>query len=87
MVGTHRIRLTERDSMEGGVRCPNCGSYTSFSDIIATGLCRGVHRQDKSCETTLAIDLVIEKTERRQTEFDIGDVSEIGDVGPFDSED
>ncbi|SFL27798.1 hypothetical protein SAMN04487950_3201 [Halogranum rubrum] len=80
MAGTHRIRLTERDSMEGGVRCPSCGSYTSFSDIIATGQCRGVHRQDKSCETELAIDLVIQKTELQQSEFDIGD------VGSFDSE-
>ena len=44
--------------MEGGVRCPNCGSYTSFSDIIATGHCRGIRRADP-CETALAIDLVI----------------------------
>ncbi len=29
-----RIRLTEGDSMESGLRCPACGTYTAISDII-----------------------------------------------------
>ena len=70
MGGTHRIRLTERDSMERGVRCPNCGSYTSFHDIIATGHCRGVHRREEPCETALAIDLVVRETEMHEVEFE-----------------
>ena len=41
--------------MERGVRCPDCGSYTSFTDIIATGRCRG------DCETRLSLDLVVER--------------------------
>ncbi len=54
-----RIRITEGDSMEGGVRCPSCGSYTSFGDIIATGTCsRGSGRGP--CDIRLALDLVIE---------------------------
>lgn len=64
MDGTHRIRLTERDSIEGGVHCPNCGSYTSFADIIATGHCRRGRRREEPCETTLAIDLVVRPAER-----------------------
>lgn len=63
MAGTHRVRLTERDSMEGGVRCPNCESYTSFSDIIVTGHCRGVQRRTNPCETALAIDLVVRESD------------------------
>lgn len=59
MDGTHRIRLTERDSIEGGVHCPNCGSYTSFDDIIAIGRCRGSRRREDPCDAALAIDLVI----------------------------
>lgn len=60
MVGmTHerRVRLNERDSMEGGVCCPSCGSYTSFGDIIATGRCSGAWRA--GCDAALAIDLVV----------------------------
>jgi len=43
--------------MEGGVRCPRCGRYTSFGDIIATGACSGVVRDD--CDATLSLDLVV----------------------------
>ena len=45
--------------MERGVRCPNCGSYTSFTDILATGHCRGV--RTSSCETRLRLDLVVSR--------------------------
>lgn len=62
MAGEYRVRLTESDSMERGVNCPNCGCYTSFNDIIATGQCRGVTRRDNPCETTLAIELVVDET-------------------------
>jgi hypothetical protein len=51
-----RIRLSEGDAMERGVRCPNCGSYTSFTDILATGHCHGARTHD--CETHLRLDLV-----------------------------
>lgn len=78
MGGTHRIRLTERDSMERGVRCPNCGSYTSFSDIIATGHCRGIHRREDPCETALAIDLVVRQTEIHSIEFETSSVETLG---------
>jgi hypothetical protein len=82
MAGTNRIRLTERDSMESGVRCPNCGSYTSFGDIIATGHCRGVRRREDPCETALAIDLVVKETDVdvQQTEF------EFSETGPLEPE-
>ncbi|SEO56802.1 hypothetical protein SAMN04487948_103269 [Halogranum amylolyticum] len=83
MAGTHRIRLTERDSMEGGVRCPNCGSYTSFGDIIATGHCRGVRREEEPCETGLAIDLVVRETDIRQTAYELNAL----DPEPLDPED
>ncbi|WP_380681405.1 hypothetical protein [Salinigranum sp. GCM10025319] len=53
-----RIRLSERDAMEGGIRCPNCGSYTSFVDILATERCRGVLSGE--CELRLSLDLVVE---------------------------
>lgn len=43
--------------MERGVRCPNCGSYTSFADILATERCRGVQTGD--CGTRLWLDLVV----------------------------
>jgi hypothetical protein len=62
-----RIRLSERDAMEGGIRCPNCGSYTSFVDILATERCRGVLSGD--CEIQLSLDLVVE----RDTEVDDAD--------------
>jgi hypothetical protein len=60
--------------MEGGVRCPNCGSYTSFSDIIATGHCRGVRREEEPCETALAIDLVVkaDAVEPGETDYELG---------------
>lgn len=54
-----RIRLTERDGMEGGINCPQCGTYTSFGDIIATGRCRRAW-EGGGCEARLAIDLVVE---------------------------
>jgi hypothetical protein len=59
MPDRRRIRLSEGDAMEQGVRCPSCGSYTSFADILATGQCRGVWADD--CETELALDLVVER--------------------------
>jgi hypothetical protein len=58
MTDRHRIRLSERDAMEGGVRCPNCGSYTSFVDILATERCRGASAA--ACGTRLSLDLVVE---------------------------
>jgi hypothetical protein len=79
MGGTHRIRLTEGDSMEGGVRCPSCGSYTSFSDIIATGNCRGVRRDEDPCETTLAIDLVVSDIDVQQAEYEWYSVESLDD--------
>ncbi|EMA02801.1 MULTISPECIES: hypothetical protein [Haloferax] len=57
MVAEHRVRLTEKDGMEMGIRCPNCKTYTSFSDILATGHCRGGW---KGCETKLQLELVIQ---------------------------
>ncbi|ELK54626.1 MULTISPECIES: hypothetical protein [Haloferax] len=56
MADEHRHRLTERDGMEMGIRCPNCGTYTSFGDILATGACRGGW---KGCRTGLRLDLVV----------------------------
>jgi hypothetical protein len=53
-----RVRLNERDGMEGGVRCPCCGRYNSFGDIVATGTCRGGAAGD--CEASLALDLVVD---------------------------
>jgi hypothetical protein len=58
MPDSRRIRLSEDDAMEQGVRCPSCGSYTSFSDIVATGQCRGGWRGD--CSTALSLDLIVE---------------------------
>ncbi|MFB6129550.1 MAG: hypothetical protein ABEJ28_01865 [Salinigranum sp.] len=57
MATKRRVRLSESDGMEGGIRCPNCGSYTSFGDIIATGRCRGT--ETRQCDVGLALDLVI----------------------------
>jgi hypothetical protein len=57
MPDSRRIRLSEDDAMERGVRCPNCGSYTSFGDIVTTGRCRGSWRGD--CTTELRLDLII----------------------------
>jgi hypothetical protein len=56
MIDRRRHRLSEDEAMERGVRCPDCGSYTSFTDIIATGRCRG------DCETRLSLDLVVERS-------------------------
>jgi hypothetical protein len=60
MAVERRIRLDERHSMEGGLRCPVCGSYTSIRDVIATGQCRGGLRGQ--CAADLAIDLVVLET-------------------------
>jgi hypothetical protein len=57
MAVEQRIRLEERHGMEGGLRCPMCGSYTSIRDIIATGRCRG--GLNGRCAARLAIDLVV----------------------------
>ncbi|WP_411965073.1 hypothetical protein [Haloferax sp. YSMS24] len=56
MVDERRVRLTERDAMEMGIRCPNCDTYTSFGDILATGQCRG---EWKGCTTELELELVV----------------------------
>ncbi|WP_396610981.1 hypothetical protein ACH9L7_12245 [Haloferax sp. S1W] len=53
MVGEQRVRLSETDAMEMGIRCPSCGTYTSFGDILATGECRGAE-----CTTGLKLELV-----------------------------
>jgi hypothetical protein len=66
MPDRRRIRLSEDDAMERGVRCPTCGSYTSFTDIVATGQCRGAWRG--ACSTRLGLDLIVEP--RRQTPTD-----------------
>ncbi|MGM0590825.1 MAG: hypothetical protein ACQETI_04200 [Halobacteriota archaeon] len=60
MGGKWRVRLSEIDAMERGVRCPNCGKYNSFGDIIATGHCRGAYHDSGSCTARLALDLVID---------------------------
>ena len=55
-----RVRLTEGDAIEAGVRCPNCGGYNAFADIIATGRCRNAWRSSEAdCTATLALDLVV----------------------------
>lgn len=55
-----RVRLTEGDAIEAGVRCPNCGSYNTFDDIVATGRCRRAWRSDgDDCTAGLALDLVV----------------------------
>ena len=56
-----RIRLTERDAVEGGVRCPGCGHYTTFGDIIATGGCGGGEWRGGDCEAELALELVFDR--------------------------
>ncbi|SFR33466.1 hypothetical protein [Halogeometricum limi] len=59
MVGERRVRLTEGHCMENGLHCPACGTYTTISDIIATGQCRnGGGRGD--CDVHLHVDVVIE---------------------------
>ena len=58
MPDSRRIRLSEDDAMEQGVRCPNCGTYTAFTDIVATGHCRGAWRGD--CSAQLSLDLIVE---------------------------
>jgi hypothetical protein len=71
MSGTRRLRLSERDGMEGGVRCPECGSYTSFGDVLATGRCSG--RRHDGCDVTLDLELRLARPRtggerRRRTE-------------------
>lgn len=61
MEGVRRLRLSERDAMEGGVRCPDCGSDTSFGDVLATGRCRG--RRNERCEVTLELELILQRAE------------------------
>jgi hypothetical protein len=58
MNNQRRVRLTEREGMEGGVTCPGCGRYNSFGDVIAVGRCRGV--MVDACETSLALELVVD---------------------------
>jgi hypothetical protein len=57
-MAARRVRLGERDGMERGVRCPCCGRYNSFGDIVATGACRGSAAGD--CDAALALDLVVD---------------------------
>jgi hypothetical protein len=57
MSANRRVRLTEQDTVEGGIRCPACGTYTSLTDIIATGHCRGGWRG--ACDAELLVDLVV----------------------------
>ena len=46
--------------MENGLRCPKCGTYTTISDIIATGQCRrGGGRGE--CDVRLHVDVVVEE--------------------------
>lgn len=61
MVPTQRITLTERDAVEGGVRCPGCGHYAAFDDIIATGSCSGGAWRGGECDTEMAIQLVVNR--------------------------
>jgi hypothetical protein len=60
MVAERRVRLTEGDSMERGLRCPSCGTYTTLSDIIVTGRCRNGGRRG-DCDVNLHVDVVIEE--------------------------
>jgi hypothetical protein len=64
MSDRRRIRLAEDDAMERGVRCPNCGSYTSFTDIVATGRCRGAWAG--TCAARLWLDLIVERGGRSE---------------------
>ena len=57
MERVRRIQLGERHAMEGGVHCPECGSYTSFGDVLATGRCSGV---GDDCRASMRIELVVE---------------------------
>ena len=57
MAQERRIRITEVESMEGGIDCPSCGSYTAFGDIIATGSCR--RGAVGSCDAELALHLTV----------------------------
>jgi hypothetical protein len=47
--------------MEGGVRCPGCGSYTSFGDVLATGRCSG--RRHDECDARLELELILKRAE------------------------
>lgn len=53
-----RIALGEPDGMEGGIRCPSCGRFATFVDIMATGGCGGGGSTD--CDASLRLDLVLE---------------------------
>lgn len=61
MVTTQRITLTERDTVEGGVRCPGCGHYAAFGDIIATGGCSNGTWRGGECDATMRIQLVVDR--------------------------
>ncbi|MFC5365389.1 hypothetical protein [Salinirubrum litoreum] len=63
MTTQRRIRLAESEAMEGGVRCPKCGSYTSFGDIVAAGGCGGGEWRGGDCDASLSLDLVLENPE------------------------
>ncbi|MFB6155944.1 MAG: hypothetical protein ABEJ22_08610 [Haloferacaceae archaeon] len=58
MAGVRRIRLGEQHAMEGGVHCPECGSYTSFGDVLATARCSGYERE--SCDVAMRLELLVE---------------------------
>ena len=49
-----RRRIAEGDVMEGGVRCPGCGTFVSFGDVAVRGSCG-----HDDCEARLALDLVV----------------------------
>jgi hypothetical protein len=58
MATERRVRLGESDGMEGGVRCPRCGTFVSFGDVVARTACP---RPD--CEVRLALDLVVQSAD------------------------
>jgi hypothetical protein len=49
-----RRQVCEADAVEGGVRCPGCGAFVSFGDVVARGTCGRV-----DCEARLSLDLVV----------------------------
>jgi hypothetical protein len=53
-MGGKRIRRSvgEMEAMEGGVRCPLCGRYACFGDVVSTGRCEG-------CAAQWGLDLVV----------------------------
>lgn len=54
-----RVPITELDGMEGGIRCPNCGAYASFGDVVAVGGCSRGSWRGGPCEATLSLELVV----------------------------